>query len=350
MYTRQIDPAPDTPVNNGKALFGTYSGSFKRFDIRNVRRPFGDLPLPVILTNLRVMEMLRFVFCDDEYIGEIELFDAGYFSYMETTVWNRITQRKFAYRRLLPPGLMPLPKKLDNTITACRTRKRYLRILTRLARNQILADFDFVGSDFRPPCSGHLEMRTDGPSSGSLSCVTPWRVKRRCQASWQSCGPLSGFIRTGFEDHEMLKDSSAGFFDLRQAYYSLRTKSSRMIGLGWIGGALISFQLGNPVSGDENRYNDNVLFIDNEVTPLPPVRITRPEGISGPWIIQDTESMIDLVFHPVSDSYRQMSAFVVRTSYHSVYGTFDGVLLSGSGEKLQLKGFPGIGKKILLRI
>jgi hypothetical protein len=93
-----------------------------------------------------------------------------------------------------------------------------------------------------------------------------------------------------------------------------------------------------------------VLFVDGKVWPLPPVRITRPYGISGDWIIQDTESMIDLVFSPISDSARRLSVFIVRTDYHTVYGLFEGVLRTGEGEKIALKGFAGIGKKISLRI
>jgi hypothetical protein len=60
--------------------------------------------------------------------------------------------------------------------------------------------------------------------------------------------------------------------------------------------------------------------------------------------------MVDLVFTPISDSPRQLSAFIVRTDYHTVYGLYEGTLLTSDGEKIELKGFPGIGKKVLLRI
>ena len=123
-----------------------------------------------------------------------------------------------------------------------------------------------------------------------------------------------------------------------------------MIGLGRYEGRILSFQLGNSVTREDFQYNDNVLFLDGKVCPLPPVKITRPFGVTGEWIIQDTESMVDLVFTPVSDSSRRMSAFVLRTDYHTVYGTYSGVLLTGDGEKIILKGYPGIGKKVRLRI
>lgn len=350
MYTREIKPAPEYPVVNGKPEFGSFSGPFGRFDIRGMKRPFGNLPLPVMISNIRIMETLRILFCDDDNIGEIELFGAGYFSFMETTLWNRKTNHRIAYRRLIFPGLMNIPRSFANSVTACRTRSRFVRIHSRLQKKLIHADFDFLGSDSRPPCEGRLEMNLTAPGSADFSAVIPYGVKRRCQASYQITAPLHGWISTGYDDHQIREDTGIGFFDVRKAYFSLRTKIGKMVGMGRLDGRIVSFQLGNSVSHDDSRYNDNILFVDGTAWPLPPVKITRPYGVAGDWIIQDTESMVDLVFTPVSDSARKLSAFVVRTDYHTVYGLFNGVLLTGTGEKLVLKGYPGIGKKVLLRI
>ncbi len=315
-----------------------------------MKRPFGDLPVPSFITDRRVMGIMRFLFCDGHNIGEIELFDAGYFSFMETTLWNRKTNHRIAYRRIIPPGFMRIPAEFGNSVTACRSRRRYTRIHARLQRRLIHADFDFLGSSARPPCEGRFEMNLAAPGSSDLSSVLPYRVRRRCLASYQVTAPLHGWIGTGFDDHHIHEDDGVGYFDVRKAYFSLRTKMSMVIGLGRVSGRIVSFQLGKSVNREDDRYNDNVLFVDGRAWPLPPVIITRPYGITGNWVIQDTESMVDLVFSPVSDSSRRLSAFVVRTDYHTVYGTFDGVLLTGDGERIILKGYPGIGKKILLRI
>ena len=320
------------------------------FDIRDMKHPFGNLPVPRFITNIRIMGIMRFLFCDENNIGEIELFNAGYFSFMETTLWNRKTRRRIAYRSIIPPGLMKFPNNFVNSVTACRTHGRFVRIHSRLQKKLVHADFDFLGSDARPPCDGRLEINLVSDKAAALSSVIPFGVRRRCQLSYQVSAPLHGWISTGYDDYHITEDVGVGFFDVRKAYFPLRTKMSKLVGMGRIGDKVVSFQLGNPVSHDDDRYNDNVLFIDNRTWPLPPVKITRPYGISGDWIIQDTESMVDLVFTPISDSARRLSAFVVRTDYHTVYGLFEGVLLTGDGEKIVLKSFPGIGKKILLRI
>jgi hypothetical protein len=350
LYTRELKPAPDYPVVNGVPSFGSYVGAFGHFDIRGMKRPFGDFPIPRFISGVRIMENMRFLFCDANNIGEIEIFNARYFSFMETTLWNRNTSKRIAYRRLVPPRVLKIPLSFDNGITACRVPGRFVKIHTRLQKGVIHADFDFIGSDFRPPFEGRLEMSLNAPGAASLSSLLPYKVKRRCLASYQHVAPLHGWLGTRYDDHQIKNEEGIGFFDVRKAYYSLRTKSSNLIGMSRADGRLVSFQLGSSVSGDASRYNDNVLFVDGRAWPLPPVRITRPYGVTGEWVIQDTESMVDLLFTPVSDSPRRLSAFVVRTDYHTVYGTFDGVLLTGDGEKIAIRSVPGIGKKIRLRI
>jgi len=350
LYTREITPAPERPVVSGVPDFGSFSGPFGKFDIRGMKRPFGNLPFPEFITNVRIMGVMRFLFCDSRNIGEIEFFDAGYFSFMETTLWNRKTHHRIAYRRIIPPGFLNFPKDLSNNVTASRSPNRYSRIHTRLQRKIIHADFDFVGSAARPPCEGRFEMDLSAEGSADLSSLLPYHVRRRCQASYQAVSVLHGWLGTGYDDHHITRAGGVGFFDIRKAYFSLRTKMSQMIGLGRHEGKILAFQLGNSVTREDHQYNDNVLFIDGKAFPLPPVKITRPYGINGEWIIQDTESMVDLVFRPLSDSARKLSAFVVRTDYHTVYGTYRGVLLAGDGQRIVLRGYPGIGKKILLRI
>jgi hypothetical protein len=343
-------PAPDFPIVNGIPNFGSFTGSFGHFDIRGMKRPYGDFPIPAIFTNIRIMETMRFLFCDENNIGEIEFFNARYFSFMETTLWNRKTNHRIAYRRVIPARFMRFPQDFTNSITACRSTGRFVKIHSRLQKKVIHVDFDFIGSNARPPCEGRFDMNLAASGVAELSSLIPYLVKRRCLASYQVTAPLQGWLGTGYDDHQIREDSGIGFFDVHKAYYSLRTKISTVVGMGRINGRLVSFQFGNSVSPDANRFNDNVLFVDGKVWPMPPVKITRPYGLNGDWIIQDTESMVDLVFTPISDSARRLSVLVVRTDYHTVYGCLEGVLLTGEGEKLLLKAIPGIGKKIRLRI
>lgn len=350
MYSRTILPVPKYPFDEGKPLFGSYSGCFESFDIRGMKRVFGNYPIPIILTNLRIFETISFVFSDDNFFGEIVLFNAHYFSSMDATFWNKKTKQRISYKKINSPSIIKFPQSLSNSSTACRNNKRYVRIQTKLQKKIVNADFEFVGSYDRPPCEGHLEMDLNALDSVDLSSLIPYKVKRKAMISYQLTAPLKGWITTGFDDHQLNLSSSIGFLDARKFYASLRTKGSFLLGLGKINGQTVSFRFGSSVYTDDNTYNDNVLFWGGKAWPLPAIKITRPYGIHEPWIIQDTESMIDLQFLPLSSHEKKISAFVIKADKYVGYGFFDGFLQLAENVKIQLKEFPGIAKKNMLRL
>ncbi len=351
LYTRKIEQAPEKPVVNGTPLFGSFKGCFKNFDIRGLHRPFGNFPLPPAITNLRITEALRFLFCDDEVIGEAAFFSGFVFSFMETTFWIRKTGQKFAYRQYLPGRFIHQPKYIAYSITACRTKHRYARIFSRLSHGKLHCDFDFLTNDSRPACEGRLDLDITGNEAVDFSCVVPYRVSRRCQAISVQSGAVKGWISLGYNnDIQFNKETSAGLLDIRKTYTGLRTTRSLVTGIGKINGKMLVFQINTSIAPDSKTYNENILLYNGERTPLPPVTITRPFGVMGRWIIQDTETMVDLVFTPVSDNYKRVNAVLFKTEYHTLYGLFDGILLTSSGEEIKLKAFPGIIKKYNMRI
>ena len=101
---------------------------------------------------------------------------------------------------------------------------------------------------------------------------------------------------------------------------------------------------------NSDDYNDNLLSVDGEVTCLPSVYITHPFGSSKKWIIQDTEGMIDLTFEPQSIDDRTLNVIALRRVSKSLYGKFEGTLLTGKGEKLSFKNLSGIINSSSLRL
>ncbi len=347
MYTREIEPPPECIIENGRPVFGSFSGPFRSFDIRGVRRPFGDLPIPGFLTNWRIRGNVAFLFLTETHIGIVEIFDSIFFGFSEVTLWNRKTGQKLAYRQAAGPLRFRIPIDMESAVCACRTRKRKIKVSWNSAKKTAAAAFAVKGDDIRPDVTARFFLDFSQPGGGQLASVVPQTVSRRCMASWQVTAPLSGFLSV--EDSGKNAVSGIGVFDIRRAYYTIRTKLNSVSGIGFIGGRQITVRLFSSLAPDADRYNENVLFIDGKPWPFPPVRITRPEGICAPWVIQDTENMVDLTFTPISDNQRKLSIFILRTEYHTVYGTLDGTVLTGEGEKIQLKSFPAIGKKLLLR-
>lgn len=85
LYTREILPAPEYPVKNGKPVFGTFQGPFGHFDIRGMKRPFGNLPIPELITNRRIMGIMRFLFAMIGILAKLNCLMQGIF-----LLWKRL--------------------------------------------------------------------------------------------------------------------------------------------------------------------------------------------------------------------------------------------------------------------
>ncbi len=353
MYTRELKEAPEYPVFNREPNFGSYTGNFKFFDISGMKRPYGGFPIPAAVTKLRIFGFSRFMFCTEEFIGETFFFSNPFFAYMETIVWDRETGSRHIYRKAIFDRLTRIPRKVEGGVTACRTKRKFARISIREGIKNVALELDFSGSrskrkqDKKPAFQAKITLSSAAAGGSVFSTLIPYVTRRRCQASFFAVGYSGGEIIWRGKPRRI---QGAALFEMKKAYFSLRTKTSGVYGFSLHEGRILAFHIGDSVSKDDFNCNNNVLFYDGKITPLPPVRITRPYGSSGEWIIQDTENMVDLKFLPVSVHANKKSLFVVRTQYKTIYGNYEGVLKTADGEDLVLKDFPGIAKKILLRM
>lgn len=349
-YTRPILVVlPPRPVVNKKPQFGSFAGRFEKFAIKGLRKPFGNIPAPVFITNLRVKSIMRFMFQSDRIIGEISFLATPLFSAMETTYWDKFTKKRNAYRQLLPSGFIHLPKRLGYNITACRTSRRYLRVLSRLVKGAMHVDIDFIGSVGRPALEARFDVDAGG-NMAELSSVTPYFLPKRCEASYCFTAPMSGWLSENYaKDLIFSPETSLCFLDYRKAYSSIHTSRILLTGFNRIAGKIVSFQINSSIAQDSYKYNDNVIFYDGEITPLPPVKITMPYGYTKQWIIQDTEGMVDLTFEPISTQDRHLTAFLLKANYSTIYGTFAGNVLRKDGSPVTLEKFTGIAKRLDFR-
>ncbi|MBO5235487.1 MAG: DUF2804 family protein [Spirochaetaceae bacterium] len=356
MYSREITDPPKKLVKNGKPVFGTFLYAPAKLDIKGVEQPFGVLPLPSFITDLRIRSTLFFVFNCEEYIGIIDFFDARLFGHAEVILWEKGSGRKLAYRAIIGPRKRLVPKTTAAGVCVSLNRNRYIRITWDLNCNRLSVVMDLKGDSARPSVSVAFNADISPEKRGYVSAVLPAPIMRRCRALWMLSSPFVGHLNLkeakGIPQTAKQAVNGSILFEIYKAYYSFKTKSISAISTGVYKDKNFSFSITSSSlkAVDPDKYNENFLFYDNETTLLPPVKITYPYGIKGTWVIQDTENMVDLTFSPLSDHSRTISIFILRTQSHSIYGTFSGVIQTKNGENITLKEFPGIVRKQLMRL
>lgn len=356
MYSRKVSEAPESIIAEGKVRFGTFSSVPQKLDIKGLKAPFGGIPIPTFLTNFRIKSRLAYMFSIGDYIGMIEFFDDKMFGLAEVIFWYRSTGKKFIYHTFMPPRFRFVPIRLDKAACINHKKSRYIRISWNRKRDHISVAFSVKGDTVRPAATGTFVSHFSDPLHAELVVVSPAPTTRRCSASWLSAMSIQGSLNilSGKKTPAvpMSETSGLAFMVMNRTYYRYHSKSKMMCGLGDYEGRklLFRFVMTNMDAEEANDCNENLVVFDGKATPLPEVTITHPFGSAKTWVVQDTESMVDLTFTPVSINKLVLSILVMRTDSSTIFGTFDGVLLTGTGEKLFLKNFPGIVKKNRLRI
>ncbi len=350
MYSRKFSDPPEHIVQNGKAHFGSFSEVSPKTDIRGMRAPYAGVPVPSVISNLRIKSRLDFVFSLEDFIGLSQFYDFKVFGLGEIIFWNKANGKKYVYHTIMPPRRRFVPVLTTRGICACYRKSRFIKISWGRQHQHHALTFKVKGDSARPNSAGYMfsPMQDDFHTDSLFVCPSP--ASSRCSSTWVSTFKLLGHVAVNGEKTE--DKPGLGMQILNRAYYKFHSKSSSAYGIGNTKEKNISFciKTSNMDAADADAYNCNVLIVDGKKTALPSVYMTHPFGIGKNWIIQDTESMVDLTFTPSSVNSRTLNLIALRTTYDTMYGTFEGVLLTGDGEKIILKNFPGLLHRGMLRL
>jgi hypothetical protein len=162
--------------------------------------------------------------------------------------------------------------------------------------------------------------------------------------------PMQGVLCLGDRKIDFSQQNSFAIVDDHKGYYPF------VLIYDWVTGAgynakkeLIGFNLTDNQVVDKERYNENCIWINNALHLLPPIKITRPKGVTQEWTIKDVYGMVDLVFMPVIDNIININLLFVKTDYHGPFGYFNGVIKTSSGTVVPIKNIFGMGEKKYLK-
>lgn len=356
MYKREIKAAPEKIIHHGRPVFGTFDTLPQALDILGVRVPFLGIPIPPILTRLRIRARMIYTFNFGDYLGSIDLFDNKIVNMAEVSLWNKNTNQKYVYRIFLGLRLHLIPKRLDKAVCVSTAKTRYIRIGWNHPQDRISVKFKVKGDSLRPSVELALLGRFSDKDACECFSVKPAPTMRRCSASWYSFAPISGRMNLTLKNGDLLEafpdTKGFGFMFANRSYYKFITSGENITACGELNGNSVAFRLSTTSLDAVNNdaYNDNAVFVNGKMTTLPPVDITHAFGLAQSWIIQDVESMVDLTFTPKNLISRNVNLIAINSNYYTIFGTIDGVLLDADGNRIVLKDFPGIAKRSKLRL
>jgi hypothetical protein len=347
-------------VENGVPLQGTWDRAFEEVNLLDIQKPY-PLPLPGWIRDNRVKEWESFTIQGGRFLLFAMLCNLKIYRTAMVFVYDRESGELLKYRKVIPGGGWKLPKGLNNASVDSRSWGFFFRVHSWLETGTIRLDLDIEATRKRPSFTAHAAFmlepaaETAGPLSGEGK-TTPLAVSllfsnRRSMYAYKVMSPVRGDMVFGGRHIALDPAKTSGFFWDYKGYYPYGTDNYRCTAAGFdSGGRRFGFSIGENHAREPFKNNENALWVDGCLTPLPPVNITRPGGIDSEWVIQDLEGMVDLVFTPKEQLRYGLNLVFVGSECDSPMGYYNGVLVDARGVEIPVKNLWGIGQKLYLRV
>jgi hypothetical protein len=349
MYTREILPPRGSPIENGELLQGTWTGAFDRVDLLEIQRPY-PFPLPKWVLEGRIKEWESCSLQNDHVYMEAALVNMKVFRAVRALLYDKDTGELFQYKKILPGTGWKMPRSLAGASVTGRSGGFFLGIGSRLDADRIRLDVDSKAGRGRFPVTAHVEFDVDRrritPAAVSLGFT-----ERRGMYAFKAPGAVRGDLVYGGRRVSLDPAETSGLFCDYKGYYPYRMRSVWCTGFGLDGeGRRCGFSVAENQARETHRNNENALWVNGELTPLPPVKITMPGGVESDWIIQDVEGMVDLVFSPVKQVKDSVNFLLIHSEYDAPLGCYNGMLMDAGGRQIPVRGLWGVGKRLYLRV
>ena len=349
MYIREIQENRHSPVENGTPLQGTWTKAFEEVDLLSVHRPY-PFPLPKAIKGSRIKEWESFIIQDDRFFLQARLCNLKYYRTAFVLMYNKQTKERLEFRKAIPGWGWRLPRFLDNSSVDSRSLGFFFRTHSWLDAERIMLELNIEPTRRRPAFTAHAVFDL------AAGATTPMAVsllfsERRNMYAYKALTAVRGNVVSGGQHIHFDPAKTSGLFCDFKGYYPYRMRCTWCTGMGFDGqNRRFGFTLAENQAKETYRNNENALWIDGRLTPLPPVKITRSGDWEPEWIIQDMEGMVDLVFTPKEPQHAASHWIVTRSDYENPLGVFNGTLVSADGEKLPVDDVWGTSEKLYLRV
>ena len=349
MYSREILPQRSTPIENGRPIQGTWAQAFDQVDLLDIARPY-PFPLPRLIRDSRIKEWESFFIQDDRFMLYAMLCNIKICRYASVIVYDKENKEQIWFKKTIPGSGWKLPRDLKNASVDSRSWGFFFRIHSWLDAHTVTLDLDIEASRNRPSFTAHAEFCIEEEQTTPMAVNLLFSEYRNMYA-YKAMVPVRGDMVFGGRHISLDPARTSGIFSDFKGYYPYPMLSQWALALGFdSSNRRIGFSLAENQAKESFKNNENALWVDGQLSPLPPVKITQATGSETEWVIQDMEGMVDLVFSPKEAIRYKLNIFLPRSYYESPLGIYNGVMVNSQGEQIPLKNMWGLGEKLYLRV
>lgn len=348
--TRKPAPTPQSIVEDGKVHFGTFDSPFDNINLLDAYKPCGK-KMPNFMKSSRLVEWEAFEVCMDEGLLISALYKTGPMAFSIFVWYNNEDKKIYSWRNLVPRNKCKIAANLVNDYCYLKTGKSEYRIDNDFKNGKACAkgfskgkngefEIDIAFERISPLANGVMPLAKN--KDGSF---------RNALYSEKDFFKATGTITLNGKVYKT-NERSVGIIDDHKGYYPFKAHYDWLTAMGTFeeDGKLryFAFNLTRNQSVDQSQYNENIIWIDKESFPMPPVVFTHKDGKkkAEEWHVVDETGLglVDVTFKLDKTFYMPIHALIVDCYYALPYGTLEGYITDTNGKRYSVSGMLGVGE------
>lgn len=180
----------------------------------------------------------------------------------------------------------------------------------------------------------------------SMTITIPIPKKRFYYNRKINCMPATGWVKYGDVQEELQPDTSLGQLDWGRGVWEYSSFWLWASASGFLpDGRKIGLNLGSGF-GDTSQATENALILEGVIHKFDQVTFDYdPEDFIKPWVFNDNEDRLDLIFTPFKDRFAATHLLIIDSEVHQMFGRYAGKVVADDGEEIHIDGLIGFAEQ-----
>lgn len=346
---RRAVPTPKDMVKDGKCVFGTFDKEFETMDLLGIKNPTAA---PDFLKRLRLTLWEATEVHMQQGVLLAVVCDMGIFGKTLNVYYDKVNKKVYSWdTNLASKDTVIAPNLINGSVAEAKTEVSHVHYINNFQDGKCHLDGHHTDGTNSIEYEFDLE-RISLPGVVSIP-FAPIEKRHRPLYSqkdfFKAVGKLTFNGTTYYTDEvsTAIVDDHRGYYP-RKAHYDWVTT----MGVNEINGEKkwFAFNLTRNQSIDQDKYNENLIWLEGETSLLPPVKFERSvptlDFVDGAeWTIKDEYGLVDIKFK-VYDIFRMVTHAkpFVNIEYFVAFGELEGYMIDEKGNKYILDGMMGMGE------
>jgi len=337
MYTRKVTSAPDSLVENGKFNWGTFNTAISNLNALDAKHPL-QVYVPKFYKRFRLKEWQAFQAGNDEWFIFGAVYNAKLTGIVILSVYHKLSGKKYHYQNFVLPSSIKNGNGLNDSPTIYISKNISLQFENELKNNKIF--ITAFGTGKHKP---QIELGLECFHNTEPIVISQPFGKNKGLYSHKALMNVKGNLKIENQLIPFETNNAYCIIDDHKGYYPYIMKYDWLTTAGFDDkGKLCGFNLTDNQIVNPEKYNENCLWHNGKMYPLPPIKVKRT---ANTWVIQDQYGWVNLKFFPKTENNIKLNFLLVKTDYEGPFGVFEGFINIPDTIKVDFTDYFGAGEK-----